>query len=113
MRKFAWLFGKPEIAKPITIVSRPGALRWSAVSIVPGPHCCLAVRGLTHRRYLSAEAPRLPVPECNARPCECRFKHHTDRRAKVQRKRDRDEMSLGYKATERRSISRGRRESDY
>jgi hypothetical protein len=113
MRKFTWLFGKPEIAKPITIVSRPGTTRWSAVTVVPGPRGCLAVRGLTHRRYLSAEAPRLPVPECNAGLCECRYKHHADRRAKVQRKRDRDGMSPPYKATERRSISRGRRESDY
>ena len=112
MRKFGWPFGRPKV-KSVSLVSRPIGARFSAVSVVPGPRCCLAVRGLTHRRFLSAEAPRLPIPECNAAHCECRYKHHADRRAKVQRKRDRDGMAPPYTAGERRSISRGRRESDY
>jgi hypothetical protein len=112
MSKFGWPFGKPKV-KSVSLVSRPVGSRWNAVSVVPGPRGCLAVRGLTNRRYLSADAPRLPVPECSMALCECRYKHHADRRAKVQRKRDRDGMSPPYNATERRSISRGRRESDY
>jgi hypothetical protein len=112
MRKFGWLFGRPKV-KSVSLVSRTIGSRWSAVSVVPGKRSCPAVRGLTQRRYLSAEAPRLPVPECNADHCECRYKHHADRRAKVQRKRDREGMSPPYPAGERRSISRGRRESDY
>jgi hypothetical protein len=112
MRKFGWLFSRPKV-KPVSLVSRPIGSRWTAVSVIPGPRSCPAVRGLTNRRYLSAEAPRLPVPECKAPLCECRYKHHADRRAKVQRKRDRDGMSPPYPAGERRSISRGRRDSDY
>lgn len=112
MRKFGWLFGKPEV-KPVSLVSRPVGARWKAVSILPGPRSCKAVRGVTNRRYLSAEAPRLPVAECNVERCECRYKHHADRRAKVQRKRDRDGIAAPYNAAERRSVSRGRRESDY
>jgi hypothetical protein len=32
------------------------------------------------RRYLSAEAPKLPLPACDVRSCHCRFVHFEDRR---------------------------------
>ena len=36
---------------------------WHAVSVVAGPRACAAVEGLGDKRFLSAEAPQLPLPE--------------------------------------------------
>ena len=32
-------------------------------------------------RYLSREAPILPLPTCNSKGCACRYLHHDDRRS--------------------------------
>lgn len=52
-----------------------------AVSIRFGPGACSAAKALAGERFLSAEAPQLPLPECDAANCECRFAHHGDRRS--------------------------------
>ncbi len=41
---------------------------------------CAAVKRLSGRRLLSKEAPRLPLPECDATACHCRYVHFADRR---------------------------------
>jgi hypothetical protein len=53
---------------------------YHAVGIAPGAASCKAVAGHKGRRYLSAEAPKLPLPACDARSCQCRFVHFEDRR---------------------------------
>jgi len=40
---------------------------------------CEEVLKLHGKRFLSAEAPILPLPECDQN-CSCKFKHHNDRR---------------------------------
>jgi hypothetical protein len=40
---------------------------------------CEEVLKIHGKRYLSAEAPTLPLPDCNQN-CGCKFKHHNDRR---------------------------------
>jgi hypothetical protein len=52
-----------------------------AVSIKPGPRCCHAAASLAGIRFLSKEAPRLPLPQCEIAACECRYLHHDDRRS--------------------------------
>jgi hypothetical protein len=37
-------------------------------------------------RFLSSAAPRLPLPECDALDCKCRFMHHADRRSGADRR---------------------------
>ncbi len=86
--------------------------RWYAVSIVPGETSCKLVRMHQGTRWLSAEAPRLPVPGCDEQQCECRYRHFADRRANVQRKQDRDGWVRNFKGDDRRSGVRGRRASD-
>lgn len=51
-----------------------------AVSIRPGVFACKAARSLEGRRFLAGSAPRIPLPECDASDCSCRFAHHPDRR---------------------------------
>lgn len=56
--------------------------RYHAVAIRLGRQTCPAVRELDGERFLAAEAPRLPLPECDiAGDCECSFVHYQDRRS--------------------------------
>jgi hypothetical protein len=57
-----------------------------AVSIQMGPFPCDAVRGLREQRFLSAEAPPLPRPGCDKSRCDCRYRHHSDRRTHEERR---------------------------
>jgi hypothetical protein len=87
--------------------------RWRAVSIIATESSCDAARALRTVRYLSAEAPRLPLPDCTCySSCPCGYKHHADRRSYTRRK---DELT-GLKRTARlvneRRILRGRRSTD-
>lgn len=52
-----------------------------AVSIKFDADACLYAKALQGRRYLASEAPDLPLKNCDAADCNCRFVHHTDRRS--------------------------------
>jgi len=56
--------------------------RWHAVAVKAGTGACPAVVAGRNHRWLSREAPRLPLPGCT-RPegCNCTYEHHADRRA--------------------------------
>lgn len=54
---------------------------YHAVSISCGFPACEAAKQLQGQRFLSAEAPLLPVSTCDVYQCKCRYQHHTDRRA--------------------------------
>ena len=86
---------------------------WHAVSVTPGARPCQAASLLQGTRFLSADAPRLPLPECSlSASCMCAYRHHEDRRGQP-RRRD-DVMGFrrrGYTSTERRADF-GRREDD-
>lgn len=52
-----------------------------AVSIVPAEGSCSAVNSIKIQRFLSEEAPGLPLVDCGAVDCRCKYIHHTDRRS--------------------------------
>jgi hypothetical protein len=86
---------------------------WHAVSVVTGRWGCEAAQCLRNVRFLSADAPPLPLAQCASREsCSCSYKHHRDRRGQPRR---RDELlgmrRAGYVANERR-MERGRRWDD-
>ena len=99
--------------------SRPAAsaagdtdARFRAVSIRPGEDCCEAARQFGKMRFLCAKAPRLPVPECTAATCTCRYDHYADRRSGKDRRSVYDwtrERQLG---VVNRRAARGRRATD-
>jgi hypothetical protein len=92
---------------------RPAATgRWSAVSLNPGTQGCAAARALGARRHLRADAPRLPLPECTAEHCDCRYRHHADRRGKPRRRSDAFGIPGNFGGAERRARSGGRRAGD-
>lgn len=53
---------------------------WHAVGIQPGPKRCEAALQLLGDRFLSREAPKLPLAACDEAQCSCRYRHHDDRR---------------------------------
>jgi hypothetical protein len=95
-----------------TSASRDTEARYRAVSIRPGEECCESARQFGKMRFLCSKAPRLPVPECNAPTCTCRYVHHADRRS------GKDRRSVFERTRERRlgvvnrRDARGRRATD-
>ncbi len=51
-----------------------------AVSLKTLPSACDAAKAMQGERFLSAEAPNIPLPECDASSCGCSYAHHKDRR---------------------------------
>jgi hypothetical protein len=88
---------------------------YRAVSIVPATGSCAEARRLRKKRYLSNEAPRLPLPQCPQRlTCPCRYRKFPDRR--VTERRDvasSGRWFMGQQIREDRRKSSGRRASDY
>jgi hypothetical protein len=69
----------------------PATLRtpWHAVSIVSSAACCATAMGLLGTRFLSKEAPRLPLKGCvMGSDCRCWYQHHEDRRVLSRRAPD-------------------------
>lgn len=84
-----------------------------AVEVVPGQHACPEARALRGRRFLSREAPVLPLAGCGSEQCTCRYEHHEDRRKGGRRARDLAVAIDGYSGEEQRDETRrGRRKSD-
>jgi hypothetical protein len=55
--------------------------QFHAVSVQSTDSACEVAKGMAGQRFLSGAAPRLPLPECDAAECRCRFSHHKDRRS--------------------------------
>ena len=105
------LFGAKR-AKSSPVASNPtSAEPFHAVSILPGEHACAAAFRATGQRFLSREAPTLPLPTCDAFDCACRFTHHKDRRAGPRRRNDFGLMSSPHAGPNRRHRI-GRRATD-
>lgn len=64
-----------------TGVDKYQANKYHAVAIARNSVACAAAAQLVGRRYLSKEAPLLPVTGCMAKPCRCRYVHYADRRS--------------------------------
>jgi hypothetical protein len=85
---------------------------WHAVSIVPGYRCCPAAKQLEGQRFLSKDAPPLPLQDCGRSDCTCRYQHHDDRRKGPRRARELGVAVDGWVEDERRAPARGRRKTD-
>lgn len=56
-----------------------------AVGVKLGQTCCQAALEIKGRRFLSAEAPKLPLKTCDA-ACGCVYVHYEDRRSGADRR---------------------------
>ena len=90
------------------------ANRWHAVSIVGDLAPCPAALAVRQKRFLSAEAPRLPMADCTSPArCQCRYQHHSDRRVTMRRSSDRGGLPFPFKGEEKRTPRvDGRRSTD-
>ncbi|MGH8176593.1 MAG: hypothetical protein ACREV5_10065 [Steroidobacter sp.] len=86
--------------------------KYHSVSILPGVNACGAAHRFVGHRFLARQAPPLPLPTCDAFQCECRFRHHKDRRAGPRRRSDIGLMPGVYNGSERRGAG-GRRREDH
>jgi len=87
---------------------------WYAVEIVASKAACSAAQALKGKRFLSEEAPLLPLPTC-ALPgsCHCVYKKHTDRRDNsVRRSEDDTGIRRMIPVAQERRSKRGRRKTD-
>jgi hypothetical protein len=90
----------------------PAVSRWHAVSVVGRGNCCNAARDMIERRFLSREAPRLPLAECTEfADCHCSYQHHGDRRGQPRRRQEMGVWPEPFSGDERR-CERGRRATD-
>jgi hypothetical protein len=102
------LAARQSSARPANIPKK-----WHAISVDAKTSSCPAAHDLKKKRFLSKEAPHLPLQGCTkGAGCPCTYKHHDDRRSKS-RRGDGDGISTktSKHGSERRS-SPGRRSDD-
>jgi hypothetical protein len=102
-----------EAPEPPLAAPRKAPNKFHAVTIAPGARACAEARALQGQRFLSREAPPLPLKKCGSPRCECRYEHHDDRRKRNRRAHDLGVSIDGYEGVEQRQGSkRGRRQPD-
>lgn len=84
---------------------------YRAVSLACDSESCGEVALMGARRFLLDETPDLPLSQCSAKRCACRYVHHEDRRNGIDR-RAMSKRSEEGEVPERRGL-RGRRKSDW
>jgi len=93
------------------MVERPTKDPWHAVAVIGGATACKAALTIRGKRVLSADAPRLPLPDCLwPSRCRCVYRHFADRRAGFRRAADRGMFPI--RIADERRASRGRRAED-
>jgi hypothetical protein len=97
---------------PRTTVPQAPKHPWHSVSVVGGAEACAAAGELERKRFLSMEAPQLPLPTCS-RPdrCQCLYVHYDDRRTSRRRGTDRGMFPSPRLGNERR-VGQERRADD-
>lgn len=86
---------------------------WHAVCIDAKPLSCAEAHSIRKRRFLSKEAPALPLEGCSNRErCPCTYKHHDDRRNKPRRKGEVSFTSTQKVPISERRQAKGRRSED-
>lgn len=77
--------GRPNNKYPGASGKDQDANKYHAVAIAKQSVTCGMAAQLVGRRYLSKEAPLLPLSGCTAKPCRCRYVHYADRRSEERR----------------------------
>jgi hypothetical protein len=110
----AWLSQKLLGEEPPPAPPRPRAASqpFHAVGIVPGDPSCEAAKQMGRMRFLSAKAPPLPLPDCHAAVCTCRYAHYSDRRSGQDRRASYDWTRERQIDAVNRRQSHGRRRTD-
>lgn len=70
----------PSQAADLSINKTHSFHSFHSVSIVNNGSCCEQIEALSGKRFLSKDAPEIPMEECTMANCQCRYQHHEDRR---------------------------------
>ena len=92
--------------------SQTAGNRWHAITIVGTTAACAAAEACHGKRFLSSEAPRLPLAECDAKRCECRYRHYADRRGSPRRRDEKPGAAATRGVSANRRDTPGRRATD-
>jgi hypothetical protein len=104
---------KPKAKSFKSPVVRAAPEHWHAVTLLPKGEPCAAMRVLRGVRFLSSDAPRLPLPDCTrAQTCGCAYRHHADRRGTPRRADEGLGLKRNKKINEERRQEKDRRKSD-
>jgi len=95
----AYLWYRQKMAAPAEAPSPSN--RFHAVTIRSRTDACPEVRALASTRFIAKEAPRLPLDNCSAPNCLCKYEHYDDRRGSENR-REAPETTR-HEASQRRS----------
>ena len=104
---------KPKKVRSVPSTRSP----YLATSISFNRCACNAVKAVAKTRFLTAgTVPKLPLAECSAATCDCRYVRHQDRRSSQGNRRalyslQTDLYTLGTEPERR--MKRGRRETDW
>ena len=77
---------KKKTERRSSTTSSAGDTAFHAVSIKFPQRACDAARKMDGKRFLSSDAPHIPLPDCDIVDCQCRFVHFKDRRGRVDRR---------------------------
>jgi hypothetical protein len=86
-----------------------------AVSILPTEQGCPAAESIKAQRFLSDDAPGVPLADCSAVDCRCKYIHYADRRSGARDRRlgsaeNSDELEFWSLSSRRLAV--GRRQED-
>lgn len=100
---------KMRTADNVPIAKSP----WHAVEIVPSRASCVAAQAVRGMRFLSANAPPLPLEQCTQpTACRCTYRKHGDRREEARRAEDAIGIRRGSPVPVEHRQNRGRRSMD-
>ena len=87
---------------------------YEAVTIHSYKDKCLAAAQVAGKRFLSSEAPSIPLESCTSETCHCVYMHHGDRRTGSDRRGHHESAdgNTARPAQANRRGTRGRRASD-
>jgi hypothetical protein len=85
-----------------------------AVSIHSYKDRCSAAKQIAGQRFLSSEAPAIPLKSCTSEACHCVYMHHTDRRTGTDQRgiHEPEDEFLSTPGYVNRRMTQGRRASD-
>jgi len=125
---FSWFTRRLKVNRIQREGSRQGAAiqhihvtnPWHAVGISTGVSCCKASVFLRETRFLSSQAPPLPLQGCTLpKSCVCKYKHFSDRRSGPRRATESELFQNALSrhtaaswTTQERRARRGRRATD-
>jgi hypothetical protein len=106
-----WLYARAKAASKNT-TSHHDIEPFHNVCIQPGKKACAHVKALKGNHFLAREVSPLPLKDCNAKSCSCRYIHYKDRRDGEDRRYPSGVMASVYADKEQLLKQGGRRKHD-